>query len=468
MKKITTAIVALMLTYSAAAQEYNRHEFSVNAGGGVSSFQNQPTVGKNFWNWTGTAGLGYHYFFSQKWGIGTGANFAIYNGGISINNYNQQQAAINRLTGNAFDFLVTSTDYKEKQQAMMVTIPLMLQHQAKGDRAPYAAIGVKAGIPVVGKSKSKGNFTTKGFFPDLNVTYEDLPDYGFVNDQPFPNNKTDINLKTVFMASAEAGVKWRLSENKSLYTGIYADYGLNNILEKETSANTNLVVYQSNTPAQFAYNTATNSYAKKMSPLAVGVTVRLAFGSGKSSPAPTPTPIPVASAQIVEEPETEDNSLAEQEEQLRLLAEAEELRKAEEERLAQEEAQRLADEEAKRIARENAIHNLEEPIKNYVLNQTVANNPQRNELDEKVAILNAFPDIKFRIFGHTCPIGTREANQRVGMARAADAKRYLILQGIDEIRILGIDTKRDTEPLVPNDTEANRRINRRVQLIVDK
>jgi outer membrane protein OmpA-like peptidoglycan-associated protein len=134
----------------------------------------------------------------------------------------------------------------------------------------------------------------------------------------------------------------------------------------------------------------------------------------------------------------------------------------------QDEAQRIAEAEALKKAKEAAIHNLEEPIVNYYLSQTEARSIQITELDKKVAILEQFPDLQFRIYGHTCPIGTREVNQRVGMARAENAKKYLISKGVAESRILGIDTKRDTEPIVPNDTEANRRINRRVQLIVEK
>jgi flagellar motor protein MotB len=50
------------------------------------------------------------------------------------------------------------------------------------------------------------------------------------------------------------------------------------------------------------------------------------------------------------------------------------------------------------------------------------------------------------------------------MARAQAAKAYLILQGISEDRILGIATKRDTKPVVPNTSEENHKINRRVEL----
>ena len=277
MNKIITTIIAVILTCSATAQDFTRHEFSVNISSGMSSFQAKPTIGNNLCWWTGTAGLGYHYFFNTSWSIGTGANFAVYNGEISINNYNQQQTTINSLTGNTLYFMVNSSNYKETLQAMMITIPLTAQYQRNGKTTFYAAFGGKIGIPVSAKSKPKGDFTTKGYYPDLNVTYEDFPDYGFVNNKLFPKNKTNLALKTAIMMSAEVGVKWHLGKMINLYTGIYADYGLNNILDKKPAANTNLVVYQSNTPSQFAYNTAVNSYARKMAPFAGGITLRSSF-----------------------------------------------------------------------------------------------------------------------------------------------------------------------------------------------
>ena len=284
MNKTAFIIIAAFLSCSAMAQNFPRHEFSVNAGGGASGFQSRPTVGKDHWTGTATFGLGYHYLFHQNWGISTGINFAAYNGKISIKNYDQQQTATNAATGNAFDFLVSSSNYKETQQAMMIAIPLMAQYQYQfeGKTAFYSALGFKAGIPVSAKSRSKGAFTTKGYYPNLNVTYDNFPDYGFVTDQPFPDDKTGIRVKTAFMASAECGMKWRLVNTTSLYAGIYADFGLNNMLNKKTATHKNLVVYQSNLPAKLVYNTAAELYAGKMRPFAAGVTLRFAFQSVKT------------------------------------------------------------------------------------------------------------------------------------------------------------------------------------------
>jgi OOP family OmpA-OmpF porin len=55
-------------------------------------------------------------------------------------------------------------------------------------------------------------------------------------------------------------------------------------------------------------------------------------------------------------------------------------------------------------------------------------------------------------------------NDRVALQRAEKVKKYLISKGIAENRILGVVSKRDTEPLVPNTNEENRIINRRVEI----
>ena len=80
-------ITAILINSGAVAQEdtvvhkwdFNRSEFSIQIGGGASNLQNLPTIGKELWSWTGTAGLGYHYFFNPQWGVVMGANFAVYN-----------------------------------------------------------------------------------------------------------------------------------------------------------------------------------------------------------------------------------------------------------------------------------------------------------------------------------------------------------------------------------------------------
>ena len=484
MNKIAITIIAAILTCSlVAAQDFTRHEFSVNAGGGFSGLQTRPTIGKDHWRGAWTTGLGYQYLFNPNWSIGAGINFSVYQGKMSIKDYHQSQIATNRETGHTFDFEVSSPHYREKQRVMMVTIPVIVQYQYPLDeqKSFYTAFGLKTGIPVSAKSRSKGNFTTKGYYPNLDVTYEDLPEYGFVTNQPFPENKTTIRLKASVMASAECGMKWRLAGTTSLYTGIYADYGFNNMLKNNDKTNKNLVVHQTQSPAQFAYHSAAHMYARNIKPFAVGVTLRYAFGvNGKTRNLPDNNIVEIQPPDVAEpeiEPIVEDEpepQVAEPEPEA-IVDEADTQKQIEEERLARElEEQRLAAEKARLEEEENArkkaelkqqsIDLLQQPIVNFKLGKVASSDPQIEALDKRVEILKQNPDLIIFIYGHTCDTGTHEANEKVGLSRAQQAKEYMISQGVSENQIRGIASKRDTEPLVPNTNEENRKINRRVEM----
>jgi outer membrane protein OmpA-like peptidoglycan-associated protein len=89
-------------------------------------------------------------------------------------------------------------------------------------------------------------------------------------------------------------------------------------------------------------------------------------------------------------------------------------------------------------------------------------------LDQKITLLQNYPDFRFYIYGHTCDLGGPEANERLGMERAKNARDYMVSKGIEESRILGIGSKLDTEPLIPNTSEENRAMNRRVEIVIEK
>lgn len=280
MKRIATAIIAAFIACAAAvAQDNIRHEFTVNAGGGLSGLQARPTLGDTKMKGAFYAGVGYHYLLNPTWGLLTGINLAVYNGSIAGGDNDQTQQTTNKWTGNPLDFMVTSPGYSEKQRAVMINIPIMAQYRyyGLGKAVLYGAAGFKAGIPVAAKATPEGAYTTKGYSSSTNVTYEDLPDYGFVTNQPVPDDKTKLGMKFNVMASLEAGAQWTLGGKTRLYTGIYTDIGINNTLKRNVETVRNLVVYQADTPAQAAYNTATDSYARRMSPFAAGVSVRWVF-----------------------------------------------------------------------------------------------------------------------------------------------------------------------------------------------
>jgi outer membrane protein OmpA-like peptidoglycan-associated protein len=85
-------------------------------------------------------------------------------------------------------------------------------------------------------------------------------------------------------------------------------------------------------------------------------------------------------------------------------------------------------------------------------------------LDAVVDVLKQNPKIKLEIQGHTDNKGSAIYNEKLSDRRAASVKKYVIAHGIDASRLTskGYGMKR---PLVPNTSDQNRALNRRVQFV---
>jgi outer membrane protein OmpA-like peptidoglycan-associated protein len=85
-------------------------------------------------------------------------------------------------------------------------------------------------------------------------------------------------------------------------------------------------------------------------------------------------------------------------------------------------------------------------------------------LDEIVQILKDNPKINLEIQGHTDNVGSASYNEHLSQSRADSVRAYLVAHGIDPNRLVAKGYGL-TKPLVPNNTDANRALNRRVQFI---
>jgi len=82
-------------------------------------------------------------------------------------------------------------------------------------------------------------------------------------------------------------------------------------------------------------------------------------------------------------------------------------------------------------------------------------------LDQAVAVLAKYPDIKLEIAGHTSSEGDAEHNNKLSLDRADSVKAYLVSKGIDDKRVLTRGAG-SSEPVAdekqPGGKEKNRRI----------
>jgi outer membrane protein OmpA-like peptidoglycan-associated protein len=80
-----------------------------------------------------------------------------------------------------------------------------------------------------------------------------------------------------------------------------------------------------------------------------------------------------------------------------------------------------------------------------------------------VQALRDQPTLRAELVGHTDSVGSDEYNQRLSLRRAEAVRNHLVSQGINPARIT-VDGRGESQPEVPNDTEANRAKNRRVEI----
>ena len=73
--------------------------------------------------------------------------------------------------------------------------------------------------------------------------------------------------------------------------------------------------------------------------------------------------------------------------------------------------------------------------------------------------IRQFPEIRFRVYGHTDAVGSAAYNRRLGLARANSVVRYLTSLGISRSRLEAVASFGETQPLIV--TQGRERRNRR-------
>jgi len=94
--------------------------------------------------------------------------------------------------------------------------------------------------------------------------------------------------------------------------------------------------------------------------------------------------------------------------------------------------------------------------------------PQYFELLRNVKDYAEQHDFKLTIIGHTDSKGSDAYNMALGMRRAVAVRDKLIEFGLDPARIIGVESRGESEPIAPNDTAEGRFENRRIEFKATK
>lgn len=96
---------------------------------------------------------------------------------------------------------------------------------------------------------------------------------------------------------------------------------------------------------------------------------------------------------------------------------------------------------------------------NFAFNSAVLDAEARATLAQQANWIRQFPEIKFKVYGHTDLVGSNAYNRRLGMRRAHAVVAFLSSQGISRSRLQAAVSLGETQPVVatPDMERRNRR-----------
>lgn len=96
---------------------------------------------------------------------------------------------------------------------------------------------------------------------------------------------------------------------------------------------------------------------------------------------------------------------------------------------------------------------------NFPFNSTALDETARATLRQQATWINQFPEVRFKVYGHTDLVGSTSYNRGLGLRRAEAAVLYLTSQGVSRSRLEAVVSFGETQPLIV--TDGQERENRR-------
>ena len=85
---------------------------------------------------------------------------------------------------------------------------------------------------------------------------------------------------------------------------------------------------------------------------------------------------------------------------------------------------------------------------NFAFNRADLSDESRAILQKQANFIRQFPEVRFRVYGHTDKVGSNGYNQRLGLRRAQAAVAYLTSLGISRSRLEAVVSYGETRPII--------------------
>ena len=495
MKKVLILTVAIAFTAMLHAQEKGLYIF----GGGQ--------VGKTNFNYalkegstSGAVGygggVGIQYFFTYNVGLSLGFN---------VQRFNTKSLYSARL----FEFpdqiddeehsntlRIKLLNWVEAQKTTFIDIPLMITLQKKFGmkelHGVYFGAGVKLQVPVKSTyERSLGSVNVSAYYPDDNIIFGEegysveLPQHNLgANNYRFWSGKSQ--LKTGLAVTGEAGFLFGLSRRVDLRIGVMADYALLNI-QKEQKVILNPTGIQQEggfiaDKVDYVGVLNSNQTNNNIRPFSLQgyLGLRIKLGGLKDLEAQNeekygrfrdnqPDTIYIVSKRdtiIVQFPSDFADKIA-----AAAGTSRQGNKQANPDFIPAWYVLDPDDDLSDSLSRENVKAKAQKVVE--IMSSSIYFDLGKYELkteaikvlDQKIAFMKRYPDLKISLIAHTCDIGDDKLNDQLSKNRAEMARFYMISQGISATRLQDVPMGKKF-PTYPNTDEYNRSQNRRVDFKV--
>jgi len=85
---------------------------------------------------------------------------------------------------------------------------------------------------------------------------------------------------------------------------------------------------------------------------------------------------------------------------------------------------------------------------NFAFNSAQLDDASRAVLRQQATWIRQFPEVRFKVFGHTDLVGSNAYNKRLGLRRARAVVAYLSTQGISRSRLEAVVSRGESQPIV--------------------
>ena len=462
MKTTLIALCFLALTIKASTQTINmpQHEFTINVAGGISTLNykiDEATLKRGL---AGNFGFGFHYFLNDNWAIVTGLEVAHYRARINADTVKSANHIIfNEGEGWIEQCLMEYKfqKFEEKQNLLALQLPIMAKFMmplGESNHNLFLGFGGRLAYGLMANYKQSALGIEQRVLYDFEILFPEQAGDPILHDAY--EQKASLKFASFnAMASAEAGIRWKLNDKLSLYTGVFVDYGLLNIAPKrtrealaiftDTDQQTQRLTYNSILSAhapddytvvvggqQVTFHRNENGYTNnnKVNTLAAGIKIKLAFGKPKNRSVTKDDqaikPEPKKEPEIEPEPVQELDTITEIPDDIK-----------------------------------QSMMNLSNTL--FEFDRWNLSNEAIIELARVMKWLNEHPTLKIEIEGHTDNVGSASYNQRLSEDRAKSVYDYFVAHGVNpnHISYRGYGFSR---PIADNSTAEGRQKNRRVEL----